>query len=143
MSLQKYLSSIFTAVINIPVPLPFTWRWKLRNRYHRMCPTVTCLVSSPPCVLDKLCLCRRTTFCVKCLLAPLTNSWLLVQAYSKNSNRSSGHNQLSTVSGVATKAHKTGVVSSWADAAEKPCFGGRRCFLYRENFLGTFVLYFM
>ena len=45
--------------IFISVPPPFTWRWKLRSRDHRLCPTVTGLVSSPLCVLEKCCLCRR------------------------------------------------------------------------------------
>ena len=102
-------------VINVPVPPPFTWRWKLRSRDHRLCPTVTGLLSSPLCVLDKYCLCRRTIalpVCVNCFLAPLTNSWLFVQSYSKTSKRSRGHNQLSTVSGVAAKVHKAGVTSA-------------------------------
>ena len=95
---------------------PFTWRWKsLRSRDHRLCPTVTGLVSSPFCVLGKYCLCRRTIaipFCVNCFLAPLTNSWLLVQLYSKTSNRPSRHSQSSTDAGEAAKAQETGVTSS-------------------------------
>ena len=118
MSLQKELSSIFPAVIIIPIPPPFTWRWKsLRSRHRRLCPTVTGLVSSPFCVLDKYCLCRKTIalpFCGNCFLAPLTNSWQLVQSYNKTSNRSSGHSQSSTVSEVAAVAQKAGVTSSQA-----------------------------
>ena len=66
-------------------------------------------------MLDKYCLCRRTIalpLCVNCSLAPLTNSWLLVQSYSKTSKRSRGHNHLSTVSGVAAKVRKAGVTSA-------------------------------
>ena len=76
-SLQNEGSGIFPAVIIILVPPPLTWRWKLRSCDHRLCPTVTGLVSSPLCVLDKYCLCRRAIalpFCVNSFLAPLTNS---------------------------------------------------------------------
>ena len=116
-SLQKELSSIFPAVIIIPDPPPFTGRWKLWS-----CMIIICAHQWPAWwaarfVCWTLCnyLCRRTIalpFCVNCFLAPLTNSGLLVQSYSKTSNRSSGHSQLSKVSGVAAKAQKTGATSS-------------------------------
>ena len=114
-SLQKELSSIFPAVIIIPELQPFTWRWDLRSRDHRLCPTVTGLVSSLF-VFWKSTACVGGQYlyflCVNCFRIPLINSGRLVQSYSKTSNRSSGHSQLSTVSGVAAKAQKAGVTSS-------------------------------
>ena len=58
---MKSCSAYFPTAIFISVPPPFTWRWKLHSRDHRLCPTVTGLVSSPLCVLEKCCLCRRKT----------------------------------------------------------------------------------
>ena len=57
----------------------------------------------------------RACVCVTCISnchTDVVGFWLLVQSYSNTSNRSSGHKQLSTVSGAAAEAQKAGVTSS-------------------------------